>query len=114
MENQYIDYSVYPDIDPSELPEELITPEEKADYIERLCGAWDFDIFPEKETFALLRNWKDVFDRFPMPESPSYHTFRHIFGWDAVPVKYNPFVRLTHEILDRAEGRDPDPFINRI
>lgn len=111
----YIDYSVYPDVsDASELPDALVTMEDKADYIERICAAWDFDIYPERETFALLRTWKDVFDRFPMPESPAYHTFRRLFAWEDVPFVRNPTVRLTHEILDRLEGREPDPFLDRV
>lgn len=36
----YIDHSVYPDLE--NLPEELVTPEDKADYIQRICAAWDF------------------------------------------------------------------------
>ena len=103
---EYIDYSVYPDL--SELPETLDTDEQKADYIHRLCSAWDFDIYPEKATFALLQGWRDVFDRYPIPESPAYHTFRQIFGWEAVPLVRNPSVRLTYEVLDRREGREPD------
>ena len=106
MTEQYIDYSVYPDV--SELPEILATEEQKADYIHRLCAAWDFDIYPEKETFTLLRGWKEVFDRYPIPESPAYHTFRQIFGWEDVPLVRNASVRLTYEILDRLEGREPD------
>ena len=106
MTEQYIDHSVYPDV--SELPETLVTEEQKADYIHRLCSAWDFDIYPEKETFALLRGWKEVFDRYPIPESPAYHTFRQMFGWENVPKVENTSTRLTYEILDRLEGREAD------
>lgn len=108
----YIDHSVYPDVE--EVPEVLSTLEQKADYIHRLCAAWDFDIYPEKETFAALRSWKEVFDRFPLPESPAYHTFRQIYGWEDVPLVRNTSVRLTYEILDRLEGRDPDPCLRFI
>ena len=107
MSEQYLDHSVYPDV--SELPETLVTEEQKADYIQRICAAWDFDVYPEKETFALLRNWKEIFDRYPLAESPAYHTFRRLFGWEEVPLVKNSSVHLTYEILDRLEGRDPDP-----
>ncbi len=110
--SQYIDHSVYPDVD--ELPDALDTKYQKADYIQRICAAWDFDVFPEPDTFRLLRGWQDVFDEFPMNESPAYHTFRRLFGWPDVPMQRNPFVRLTHEVLDRAEGRGPDPFLDHV
>jgi hypothetical protein len=78
----YIDQSVYSDIDP---PSELLTLEAKADYLHRICSAWDFRIHPEPETFAVLREWKQVFDRFPLVTSPAYHAFRAWFGWERVP-----------------------------
>lgn len=102
-----IDHSVYPDLlDP---PDALVTDEQKADYVHRICGAWDFDLYPEEATFDLLSTWKEIFDRYPLPESPAYHTFRRLFGWEEVPFTQNAFVRLPFEILDRLEGREPDP-----
>jgi hypothetical protein len=77
-----LDYSVYPDID--ELPDDLPTPEAKADYIARICGAWDFGIGPTAYTFELLRDWKPVFDAFPIADSPAYHAFRTVFGWPGI------------------------------
>lgn len=104
----YIDHSVYPDVAP--LPDVLITEEQRADYVERICGAWDFDVFPERETLELFRGWKEIFDRYPLPYSPAYHTFRRIFGWEDVAFPEAGVVRqLPYEILDRLEGRDPDP-----
>jgi hypothetical protein len=104
----YIDLSVYPDV--SEPPDELVTDVEKADYIERICGALDFDIFPEDETLKLFRGWKEIFDRYPLPHSPAYHTLRRLMGWEDVPFpKGGVPCRTTYEILDRLEGRGPDP-----
>ncbi len=104
----YIDHSVYPDVDHP--PEELATEEAQADYVERICGAWDFDIFPEPQTFALFKGWKDIFDRYPLPYSPAYHTFRHLMGWEAIPFpKEGVICHTTWEVLDRLEGRGPDP-----
>ena len=109
----YIDHSVYPDVD--EPPNELVTEEEKADYIERVCGAWDFDVFPRPQTFELLRGWKTIFDRYPLPYSPAYHTFRRIFGWEDVDFPTHPTTpHLVYEILDRLEGRGPDPCENMV
>lgn len=65
----YIDYSVYPDLD--DPPEALETDEDRADYVQRICAAWDFHIHPEPETFALFSQWKDIFDRFPLVMSPA-------------------------------------------
>ena len=108
----YIDHSVYPDVEV--LPEELVTEEQKADYIHRICAAWDFDIYPEAETFHLLRQWKEVFDQYPLDDSPAYHTFRRLFDWEERTPAKNTTVHLTYEILDRLEGRDPDPCLSLV
>jgi hypothetical protein len=74
-----LDYSVYPDLD--ELPETLSTNADKADYVARICGAWDFGITPTRETFELFVGWRDVFDRFPIVASPAFEAFRIVYGW---------------------------------
>jgi hypothetical protein len=103
----HIDPSVYPDVSgPSESPEESVTEEEKADYLRRICAAWDFDGCPEREAFQLLREWNEIFDRFSWNDSPAYHTFRRLFGREDVPPTPSPFGRLIYEILDRMEGRE--------
>jgi hypothetical protein len=104
----YIDHSVYPDLD--ELPETLPTPEDKAEYVHRVCGAWDFGVHPEQETFELFSQWRDVFDRFPLYLSPAYHAFRAWFRWPPVDVPdglTGPTPR--YVLLDQQEGRGPDP-----
>ena len=102
-----IDASVYPDLDSAP---ELTTPEDKADYVHRICSAWDFRIHPTPETFELFSGWKAIFDQFPILASPGYHAFRAWFGWEPVPVPPGlPMPRLTYEILDDLEGRPPDP-----
>jgi hypothetical protein len=104
----YIDHSVYPDVD--DPPTMLETDYDKADYVHRICTAWDFHIFPERETFELFSLWKDIFDRFPIPLSPGYHAFRMTYGWEPVPVPpglRGPVPYYVH--LDRLEGRGPDP-----
>jgi hypothetical protein len=78
-----LDHSVYPDVeDPSD---ELPTPEDKAEYVHRICSAFDFGIFPEREDWQRFVEWKEIFDRFPLPHSPAYHTFRTSYGWPAAP-----------------------------
>ena len=37
-----IDYSLYPDLDECDFPDELHTVQEQADYIHRFCSSWDF------------------------------------------------------------------------
>lgn len=104
----FIDASVYPDLD--EPPRELVSLEDRADYVARICAAWDFYILPHDETFALFAGWKDVFDRFPLPASPAYHAFRSWYGWERVPMPpgiIGPEPRYAE--LDRLEGRPPDP-----
>ncbi len=107
----YIDQSVYPDMEP---PTELLTLEAKADYLHRICAAWDFRIHPEPETFALFRGWKEVFDRFPLPASPAYHAFRAWYGWEAFPRPSEiPCAEPLYVTLDRIEGRE-DPCENMV
>ncbi len=100
-----LDHSVYPDISPP--PVDLPTPEDKADYVLRICGAFDFGIFPERDDWLLFAGWKEIFDRFPLPYSPGYHTFRSRYGWE-------PAARESHGLSpgwkaqDMREGRiDP-------
>lgn len=102
----YIDHSVYPDYD--DPPDVLETDYDKAEYLHRICNAWDFHIFPEPETFALFKTWREIFDRFPVITSVGYHTFREIFGWSRLE---NPFPGRTPQYvhMDRIEGRDEDP-----
>jgi hypothetical protein len=45
-----LDHSVYPDLETP--PDDLRTPEEKADYVHRICGAFDFGIFPERDDWT--------------------------------------------------------------
>jgi len=104
----YIDQSVYPDLDTP--PRELRTLEEKADYVHRICSAWDFYIHPEPETFQLFSGWKDVFDEYPFDTSPSYHAFREWFKWEPIPMPLGmPFPEPLYRTLDRLEGRGEDP-----
>ena len=100
-----LDHSVYPDL--AEPPLELIDDGDKADYVHRICGAWDFGVPPWPETVTLFSGWKDIFDRFPIPQSPSYHAFRDWFGWESVP-RAEWFGQCAWELLDTFEDRkDP-------
>jgi len=104
----HIDQSVYPDLDepPQELPDDLA----KADYLHRICAAWDFGIMPDKETFDLFASWQEIFDRFPVPASPAYHAFRSRVGWHSVPWPRGikpPTPQWEHQ--DRIEDRESDP-----
>jgi len=106
----YIDASVYPDLD--EPPESLDSDADRADYVQRICGAWDFGIVPRNETFDLFATWRDVFDRYPLTCSLAYHTFRAIFGWPRVPaaILETPWERYDHQ-----HGRlDPDPCLELV
>lgn len=106
----YIDHSVYPDLD--EPPDALEDPAEKADYVHRVCAAWDFGIVPDPETFRLFRGWRDVFDRYPLHALPAYHAFRSWFGWPAV--EKTRILDSHAERLDRREGRGEDPCRDRV
>ena len=98
-----IDASVYPDLDAP--PDKLATDEQRADYVHRICAAWDFGVHPDADTFTMFRGWRDIFDRFPLAKSPAYHAFRESFGW---PYGRGQIFRARYEKLDAIEGRiDP-------
>lgn len=101
-----LDHSVYPDISPP--PDDLPTPEDKADYIHRICSAFDFGIYPGRSDWELFAGWKDVFDRFPLPYSPAWHTFRSKYRWEDGPREYDFGVHAPWKDQDLVEGRtDP-------
>jgi len=85
MEEILLDGSVYPDLD--EAPDTLDSDEDKADYVARVCRAWDFGIIPTPATFTLFAGWRAVFDRFPLRHSPAYGTFRLTSGWPVFPIR---------------------------
>lgn len=101
----HIDGSVYPDL--AEPPRSLDSPEARADYVHRICSAWDYGVVPDAETMTLLSTWKDVFDRYPLIISPAYHAMRAWFGWEPVPIPqgiHPPTPRYVE--YDRQEGRE--------
>lgn len=104
-----IDATVYPDAEP---PSDLATMAEKADYLHRICGAFDFGVPPDAPTLRLLAGWKAVFDRFPFPHSPAYHALRAWYGWEPVE-RAAYFGEPGYRKLDAAEGRE-DGFEGRV
>ena len=97
-----IDGSVYPDCTP---PKELTTFEERADYLHRICAAFDHGIVPEEDTIDLLESWKSIFDHFVIVSSPAYHAFRGFYGWE--PMEHGTFFAdPVYMVLDRLEGRE--------
>ena len=104
-----IDHSLYPDTAaPEDLRDEFVA----ADYVQRVCGAYDFGIVPSAEVLGTLRGLRAVFDRFPLPASPAYHALRRLFGWTAVASV--PPARLRYELFDLREGRAADPCLNAV
>lgn len=76
-----MDYSVYPDIFGQV---NLDSDEAKADYVHRICAAWDFGVLPTDETFELFRNWEHIFRKYPYHSSPAYQAFQEYYGWELV------------------------------
>lgn len=106
-----IDHSVYPDHDHP--PTELLTPGDRADYVSRVCAAWDFGVPPTTETFSLFSGWRDVFDQFPLLHSAAYAAFRTIFKWP--PVAGGSVLEAHYEQVDRRAGRQlPDPCVDSV
>lgn len=104
-----IDHSVYPDLRHGDDFEDDY---DRADHLHRVCTAWDFGVPPERYTVELLRGWRDVFDRFPVAASPSYHAFRAHFSWPDVPMEPS-LSPARWEALDALEDRD-DPYRGRV
>ena len=104
-----IDHSLYPD---GPAPEDLSDEGDAAEYIDRVCGALDFGIVPEREVIETMRDLRVVFDKHPVISSPSYHMFRRMFGWPMV--RALPPLSLWHEFYDRREDRPPDPCLEMI
>lgn len=96
-----IDTSLYPD---RPAPERLDTPEAKADYLQRVCGAFDLGLPPTADNLKAFQDWKDIFDRFALRGSPAYHTLRSLYGWEDMPRL--PYLSKPHyQVLDELEGR---------
>lgn len=96
-----IDPSLYPD---RPAPARLDSPEDKADYLRRVCGAFDLGLPPTADTLRALREWKDIFDGFALRGSPAYHTLRSLYGWEEMPRL--PYLSKPHyQVLDEIEGR---------
>jgi len=98
-----IDHSVYPDI---EHGEDFEDDGDRADYVMRVCAAWDFGVPPERATVALFREWRSIFDRFPLPHSPSYHAFRATYRWPMLPIPESPLLTRWEKIDAREERED--------
>jgi hypothetical protein len=100
-----LDHSVFPDL--LTPPSDLLTIEDKADYVQRICSAFDFGVFPERDDWQLFAAWQEVFDRFPLPHSPAYHTFRARFGWPQA-ARGSHGLTPGWKVQDMLEGRE-DP-----
>lgn len=99
------DSSLYPDREPPIRWNDV----ERAEYVERLCRQFDFGIPVASRHVIALRAWKDVFDRFPLLDSPAYHAIRAYFGWERLQARYrNTGWKPAWELQDEREGRPPD------
>lgn len=80
----WIDGSLYPEID---VPESLDSIEDKIDFIARVCGAWDFGIFPELDTLAEIRKpeWRTAVDETELLSSLAYDLLRFWHGLPELP-----------------------------
>jgi hypothetical protein len=94
----------------TEAARSLDTAEARADFVHRICGAWDYGVVPTRETFEMLSGWREVFERFPIRDSPAFHAFCERFGW---PHGHGRITRARYEVLDAREGRT-DPFAGTV
>lgn len=80
----WIDGALYPDTD---VPEEIVSLEDRVDFLVRLCGAWDFGLLPDRETIAEIRlpDWREAVDSTRLLTSPTYHLVRSWHGLPPLP-----------------------------
>ena len=101
-----LDYSLYPELEEGEFPVALTTPQEQADYIQRVCAAWDFyGLCPDTATRAMMAGWREAFEAFPLAHSPGYGALCELFGFRSAPAAPYP-QWLRWEEQDRTDGRD--------
>ncbi len=96
-----IDRSVYPDEDP---PKSFDAIADRADYIQRICAAWDVGLTPGRSTFNLFAGWRRAFDAYPLLHSPAYRAFRATFGWPEIAGSM-----VADSYAERLDARDGRP-----
>ena len=106
MNSPEIDGTLYPDED---APDNLDDPRVAADYLHRVCGAYDFGIPPTPGVVATLRQMRKVFDEYPVTGSVGYHALRRWFGWAEMASPVPPVLKSDQR--DFLEGREPDPIL---
>ena len=81
----WIDGALYPELD--EPPAQLVTTNERADFIARMCGAWDFGVYPFPETIVEVRKptWRAAVDQCRLLTSHTYHLLRRWHGLALLP-----------------------------
>jgi len=78
------DASLYPDVDMPDM--DNADKYDRADYLHRFCSDADWGIVPlyqHVQAFA-TKEWKTVFDEFPVITSGAYHALRELFGWEPI------------------------------
>lgn len=80
----WIDGALYPDRD---VPDEVVTLEDRVDFLARLCAAWDFGLLPDPETAEEIQRpeWRDPVDATRLLTSPAYHLVRSWHGLPSLP-----------------------------
>jgi len=102
------DYNLYPDEEPPDFDGADVSEEDRAEYLERLCRQTDWGVFPYREYLDALADWKDVFDKYPVLDSPAYHAFRTFFGWNQLERVDNPARERSSQVSDFLEGREAE------
>ena len=84
LDRDWLDGALYPDMDP---PEELHALAKQADFLARLCSAWDFGLLPNTETVTEIRRaeWREAVDTCRLLTSPTYHLLRSWHGLPPLP-----------------------------
>lgn len=80
-ETIWLDGTLYPETEP---PSGLTDVLDRADFLARLCAAWDFGVLPYPETVVEIckSGWRDAVEKCRLLTSPSYHLLR---DWHRLP-----------------------------
>jgi hypothetical protein len=98
------DYSLYPDVTAPDI--DNASELDKADYLDRFCRQADFGFFPSLEQIEALAEWRNIFEKYPVPGSAMYYRLKERFGWAGTETIACPsYSKLPWQIEDELDGR---------
>jgi hypothetical protein len=78
----------------------------------RRCSPGCCVSLPDRETFNRFREWRDIFDSFPLLHSAAHAAFRALYGWPAMPG--GSVLASDYEAIDTRWEHNDDPCVGMI